>query len=569
MKRILVFAMLLTALAVGMVVGVRTAVADEGWDAACIPRYQVPALNEAGGQTASRFFVEVQNVGTDTARAVLVLFGGSEYCEPQAPGPIKVECSGLLEPGAAWHFSSNLLPATARSGIVYAVPPEAAGICQELQEQVVSDLQEFLDFDTAFREGLDWAGFHLAGGSPLAVEVQRTVEVVTGDGLMTASYTGVAPWEEGEADPVFGGYSYYTPMVYAGYEGRNSFLYIQNSGDSCTSVELWFKRQDDCLRSYVCSVLQLAPGETATVDAAGCIGGPWQGSAWIRASQPLGVVVDSVADETLTSYNGVFGKGGSQINYGPLIFREQNGWSSLVAVQNLSSIVNAKVKVYFLDNGGAVITNLVDWICPRGSQTFFLPVINNLPGQYAGQVRVESQGWWSPGDPPVPAPPIQSVVLLEKYAGPALDEPLEAIAYNALTEGSAGAMGVASLLNKATLKSQIALVNLNQNPGLTNFAIYIYDQNGLVDFFCETLNEKQVELIRVDSLGILPIGFGGSAVVVPVWTDQDGGFKLGGVNIALLTTTLGYDVPGDSGAGSSLKPVPCPFGGPFGACRDP
>ena len=35
----------------------------------------------------------------------------------------------------------------------------------------------------------------------------------------------------------------------------------------------------------------------------------------------------------------------------------------------------AKVKVYFLDRSGDVITTLVDWICPRGSQTFFLPLI--------------------------------------------------------------------------------------------------------------------------------------------------------------------------------------------------
>jgi hypothetical protein len=241
-------------------------------------------------------------------------------------------------------------------------------------------------------------------------------------------------------------------------------------------------------------------------------------------------------------------------------------------VQNLSSVVPAKVKVYFLDHGGAQITNLVDWVCPRGSQTFFLPVISNLPGQYVGQVRIESQGWWSPGDPPVAGPPIQSVIELVKYAGPAMDEALEAIAYNGLVEGATGAIGVPSLLNKATLRSELALVNLNLNPGLTNLVVYIYDQNGLVDYFCQTLNEKQVELIPVGNLGIISPGFGGSAVVVPISSDQPGGPMVGGVLVNRLTTTLGRDIPGDSSAGSVLKPVPSfcpPFGEPFPGCRDP
>ena len=92
--------------------------------------------------------------------------------------------------------------------------------------------------------------------------------------------------------------------------------------------------------------------------------------------------------------------------YGPLIYSEYQGWDTGVQVQNLSSVVAAKVKVYFLDRSGDIITTLVDWICPRGSQTFFLPVVADLPGNWVGSVRVESQEWFSPGDPLVPPPNI-------------------------------------------------------------------------------------------------------------------------------------------------------------------
>ena len=84
--------------------------------------------------------------------------------------------------------------------------------------------------------------------------------------------------------------------------------------------------------------------------------------------------------------------------FGPLIYSEYQGWDSGVQVQNLSPVVAAKVKVYFLDRSGDIITTLVDWICPRGSQTFFLPVVADLPGNWVGSDAGGEPGvdhaWW-------------------------------------------------------------------------------------------------------------------------------------------------------------------------------
>ena len=76
----------------------------------------------------------------------------------------------------------------------------------------------------------------------------------------------------------------------------------------------------------------------------------------------------------------------------------------------------------------------MDWICPRGSQTFFLPVVHDLPGNWVGSARVESQEWLTPGGPLVAPPNIVSVAMLIKYADAQRTETREAMAYNVLPE---------------------------------------------------------------------------------------------------------------------------------------
>ncbi|MFN8422811.1 MAG: hypothetical protein U0470_05225 [Anaerolineae bacterium] len=36
-------------------------------------------------------------------------------------------------------------------------------------------------------------------------------------------------------------------------------------------------------------------------------------------------------------------------------------------------------------------------------------------------------------------------------------------------------------------------------PGFTDLIIYIFDQNGLMDYVCQKLNEKQVEYIDLQT----------------------------------------------------------------------
>ncbi|MCA9857762.1 MAG: hypothetical protein KC458_10830, partial [Dehalococcoidia bacterium] len=90
--------------------------------------------------------------------------------------------------------------------------------------------------------------------------------------------------------------------------------------------------------------------------------------------------------------------------------------------------------------------------------------------------------------------------------------------------------------------------------------IYIYDQNGLLDFVCEKLHSRQVEYIDLQTWGYVNNGFKGSAIISATFWEHDvftptGLFVrnilgLGAVSIERTGTRLGEDVPGDEAAGS-------------------
>ncbi len=571
-------------------------------------RLQLPALNTDECDT----WIQVQNVGDKDTQALLVLWGDPGFCPPQAAGPLKIECTGLLRPGSAWTLTNPLLPAGAKSGIVYSmnatdVITDRDGnefyfgdlACLQLFSLIRQDHERWLAFDRAYRERSVFYGplgdggqqlvldFGAHQGEPLAVTVNRTCpDAIDPDLDSSAAYVGISTDREGIRDPRAGQYAYYAPLVWADYFGMNSIIHIQNSGDRCTSLELWFQRQGDCNRPMVWNILSLSPGEAVQFDPNEAVGPQWQGSAWLRSSQPLGVVVDTLGANHFGAYHGVpadvyvdGGSGdfslGTQVNYAPLIYREHQGWEASIQVQNLSSIHNAKVKVTFLDNSGDVIKTVVDWICPRGSQTFFLPVIAGLPGNWIGSARIESQDWLSPGDPAVPSPRILSVVMLEKYTDPAKAARQEAVLYNALQEmgsfdwqqglppGSQTAFGgsdvlAVPLVSKGFLgtTTEVAIQNLNPHPGFTDFVIFIYDQNGLIDQVCEKLNEKQVEYIDLNEWGVIRPGFMGSLVISANFTDQEGGAALGAVGVERVGRVATQpDLPGDESKAFEAFPL--------------
>jgi hypothetical protein len=571
----------------------------------------IPILGFQGQDDVCDTWLEVQNLGCESSKVAMITWGEPGFCPPQAAGPLKVECTGLLKPGSTWNLVGAQIPQGSKSAILFKFTARqlselgldlgfdditADFLCETLFFGVVGDADDYRRFKKAYDEGLDFAGVPLddaRGDGFLAADVHRTCPGdVTPASRVTSKYNGLAGSHLGSFDEVFGGYGYYVPLIYAGSADFDTIIYIQNGGLSCSSIELWFKAKDDCLRNEICEILTLAPGESYQFDANDCVGPDFQGNAWLRSTQPLGVAVDIIGRDVLMTYvaepseinysfdpNRSITKDGQQVAFGPLIYSEYQGWDSGVQVQNLSATVAAKVKVYFLDRSGDIITTLVDWVCPRGSQTLFLPVIAGLPGNWVGSVRIESQEWYSPGNPLVLSPNIAGVAMLLKYVDAARTDTTEAIAYNLLPEhkiydwqiGTGGGgldtgiglIAIPSLLRDlkhAGMTSEIAITNVVPKPGFTDFAIFLYDQNGLIDYVCQKLNEKQVEYIDLQTWGYLDEGFKGSAIISAIFWEHDvfdeSGFflrnlvGLGAVAIERQGTRQGEDIPGDESAGS-------------------
>ncbi|RIJ99694.1 MAG: hypothetical protein DCC47_22670, partial [Acidobacteria bacterium] len=578
----------------------------------------LPILNFQGQDDVCRSWIEVQYLGCDPSKAVLITWGEPGFCPPQAAGPLKVECTGMLVPGSSWNMLGAQIPTGSKSGILFKFTAQQLSdvgldddlgfddviadlMCEELFFGVVGDADDYRRFKKAYNEGIEFRGIPqdiAAGTGVLAVEVLRHCPGDITPGVEVSSkYNGIAGVHLGTFDPIFGGFYYYVPLLYADKAGLNTVMYIQNGGLECSSVEIWFKAQDDCLRARICDILTLAPGESFQFDATDCVGPDWQGSAWIRSSEPMGIAVDIVGRDILMTYIGEPGsydylmdpsdpfdnplrvKNGNQVAYGPLIYSEYQGWDTGIQVMNLDPVTAAKVKVYFYDRSGDIITTLVDWICPRGSQTFFLPVVHDLPGSWVGWARAESQEWWTPGTKPVTPPDIAGVVTLLKYNDAARTNTVEGMAYNMLPEHKAfdwqvgfggggldsgiGTIAIPSLLKDLDgqgVTSEIAVANLVTKPGFTDFAIYIYDQNGLLDFVCQKLHDRQVEYIDLATWGYVNEGFKGSAVIrATFWEHEvwdDTGFflrnlvGLGAVSVERTGTRLGEDVPGDEAAAS-------------------
>jgi hypothetical protein len=575
----------------------------------------LPILNYLGNNEICDSWIEAQNIGDDFTRIAIVTWGAPGFCPPQCAGPLKVECSGLLKPGSSWNFIGAQIPSGSKSAIAYSLNARqlsevglagafgfddviADVLCETLFFGVVGDCDDFRRFHLAYTRGLNFAGMPMAVavGEPIAVEVLRRCSGPDHPNTISSKYSGIEGFELGVYDPVFGGHSFYAPSLYATASGFESVMYLQNAGLDCTTVEIWFQQQDDCLRALICEVFTLAPGETFQFHASDCVGPGWIGSAWLRTSQPMAIAVDHIAPSLLMTYQGMPGQlrytfdgepfytPGSVVAYGPLVYSEYQGWDSAIQVQNLSGVVAAKVKVYFLDRSGDIITTLADWVCPRGSQTFFLPAIAGLPGNWVGTVRVESQEWFTPGGPPVPSTPITAIAQLIKYADIQRTSPNEAIAYNLLQEFEAydwqigsglgglesgvGLIAVPSLLKDLIgtgVTTELAIANLVPKPGFTDFAIYIYDMNGLIDFICQKLGAKQVEYIDLQTWGYIANGFKGSAIISATFWEHDvfdnqGNFLrnlvgLGAVIVERTGTALGQNIPGDPATGTAAFPI--------------
>ena len=134
----------------------------------------LPILNFQGQDDVCRTWIEVQNVGREFAKAVLVTWGEPGFCPPQCAGPLKVECTGLLKPGSTWNFLGAQMPDGLEERHALQVHGQAAQrdrpdvrrqddivadlMCETLFFGVVGDCDDYRRFKKAYNEGLEFAG---------------------------------------------------------------------------------------------------------------------------------------------------------------------------------------------------------------------------------------------------------------------------------------------------------------------------------------------------------------------------------------------------------------------------
>ncbi len=472
-------------------------------------RVQIPRIDKKGGWSTR---IQVQNVGDERTGAVAFFWGAySGLCPSNDPGPMGHACMSIPENGV-WTLRSQI-PADAYSAIIYSVDDsDFQDACND------ADLTTTADWNT-------WREDYEGSGQPLAVTVNRVGPDDFGT-TVSSTYVGIDETMVGNGPP----YGYFAPYLMKGYHDLDTEMTIQNSGRYCVSVWIYYREQESCRLSYAQHIQQLAPGEAVRVRVPRVpeLGGDeaWLGSAYITASQPLGIVVDQTSFEPLSTGQDMlltylahpYKDSEDTVFYAGFIYREWSGWDVGIQVQNLTQhSLPTFVTVEFMDNSGDHLFSLGDWICANGSATFYLPAIIDLGMNYVGAAVIHSR-----------SQPIFAVVDLKhpatrqggSYNAHAKNEQ-ETVTDIALPSLAKGYQGVTSL---------IAVRNNSDNNGI-KLTVEITDGTGnlvtrLPIFWLPPRHLKTIDLANIGSL--IP-GFVGAGRVRVVGNDGLTGVMLSAV----------------------------------------
>jgi len=466
---------------------------------------QLPVIQVGEGWET---LIQVQNVGPLPTGAIMFLWGDeSGECPFNDPGPIDSLCSDPISPGSVWTVRGDVL-AGARAAIVYPVSLAQLNTKCEEAENAVGDSSAWLTWVEQWEAE--------ARGGVLAVTVHR-LGPDDGGATVSSAYTGIS--EDLEASHPF---AYFAPLNKRAYDGSDTELYIQNSGQICTSVWVHYQGQESCRREYDQHIEQLAPGETHRTDVPEALGDGWRGSASISANVPLGIVVDEWGHDMLFTHQVPLLEevSGSLVSYAPLVYLDQE-WSAVVQVQNLSQTGQPTfVTVNFLDGNGDPVHSLNDWICANGSQSFYVPSFDASPGQFIGAAVIESQSHiLPPTNDEVPGSPVYALVkLLNSSTG-------QGMSYNAIPQGRAEGIEAFALprlvKNDQGWSSEIALRN-NSAQNTLHVALDIYGGDGLLATVPLTIEPNHVSYVKLDDLGSVPDAFVGSGVMWVTDVEGDG-----------------------------------------------
>jgi len=498
-----------------------------------IPRIDMEDLFDSGEDWETR--LQIQNLGTADQWVAVTYWGEySDECPYNSPGPLSTWHKQNVKADGIWTLTP---PADARSAIVCSLASEPTS---------QPDLTDSDNCD---------------GVAELGVTVDRW-GMDNGMIQLASSYVGISDEMEGDALKYFAPY-----VMYTYNDTLDTTISIQNSGELCTSVWIYYKEQGNCEYQVSQHITELAPGEAIRVGPGGDLDfpdaltdpGDWLGSAYISANEPLGIIVDQwTVDATnnggtlLTfralpyDYNDpdLDEPGGGQTRwYADFLYREISGWTSSIQVQNLTAISQPTfVTVNFMDQSGDEVLFVGDWICRNGTETFYLPAIidlgHNFPYGYVGAAEIESHDQVDYPGGEHDGAPIFVVVDMKKTKKwdhvvgdwrPTVAGEIQGGAYNAhpfdqKEDATAWALPFVARegLGEGLVTSKIVIRN-NSNCNKIRPKVTLYDETGREVYFFWTywMQPKHMTVIDLNNFPIVTEGFVGAAKVTVAQADTE------------------------------------------------
>lgn len=475
----------------------------------------------------------IQALSPKAQTAVLVTWGESGLCPPSAAGPLRVECSGLLFPGSSWIMQGSQLAAGSRSGTLYSFRDlPAVDMCESLFYWLKGDAAEYRRFQQAFLSAGRYRNidFDRVAGDALAVQwTERCGESLSSHAALR--------WGEASAwsDPLQEQLSY-LPLIGADWE-----IVIQNMGLDCADAQVWLGSGDG--RSTSCDALQIAPGEARTLRVADCAPGAL--SASVRASQAVAVVARRSADGPRAAYGGR-GVGGPDLHL-PLPGRSSG--TIVVGLQNPSPADAATVQLSVDDRMGRRRLLREVSMGPLADLRLSLSAAEIGAGKdLALDLQVSSLADAAGRRTPILGALWQErdglvVAAQELLVGDPEGRGSGLLALPDLYRASIDATGASTLL---------IIHNDVSHPGFTDYAMLLYDQNGLLDFVCNKLTQRESEFIDLDTWGYTTRGFHGSAVISAQYWEHDR--EVAGGQAASNPVGLSASLQRGAGAGGGGDP---------------
>lgn len=493
-----------------------------------------------------------------SSRILLLQWGEAVSCPDGQAVPLKVDCSGFLVPGTPWTVPASAIVPEARSASVFsldieALPlgTEAGAACVEIRAALTGRPDAYRRFLTAYRQGGAFPGLQPGWkrGGPLAATVERACgpASATVSDRASADYGGIVAGQAAAGRHADGSHVAWLAGLVAGSDdtGRAlTELNIQNLGLDCATVEVFAHLPD--LQSHMegtppalceqprrCTTLTVAPGAALQLPLTAC--GTLEGAIGVsvRSTELLAVVADSQDGRVMAS---AAAEPRGAARWRGILPALPPAWRPVVRVLNTDMARSAQVRTSLLDRSGDVVLSYRSWVCPGASASVVLATGRDLPLPWTGQLRVESRAVSPSGEGADLQPP--SLIAGVDFLPPAgVDSPTPTVSALSLEleplEGEDGpdvaVLGLprVSKQEKGGITAQaedgaLAIANVAESPGFTDYVTYVYDAMGLLDFTCGKLHAQQVEYIDLATWGYVNGGFLGSMVIsAAYWEHTD------------------------------------------------